>query len=204
MIFDLDGTLWDTREPVVRIWNDVFEAQGHGRPLTSAMLTGLMGKPMSEFGKAIFPDLPAEVREPLIRRAEQQENNGLLATGKDCLYPSAKAVIRGLARDHWIGIASNCQEGYIETFLQVSGLEDVVDGFISNGETNLDKDRNIRILMERNGLDQAVYIGDTDGDKNCAAVAGLPFIWCRYGFGRDVAKSGIDDLLELPEKLNRN
>ncbi|WP_354669583.1 HAD family hydrolase, partial [Faecalibaculum rodentium] len=34
LIFDLDGTLWDTREPVIRIWNDVFEEEGYGRPLT--------------------------------------------------------------------------------------------------------------------------------------------------------------------------
>lgn len=201
LIFDLDGTLWDTREPVIRIWNDVFEEEGYGRPLTFPLLISLMGKPMNAFGEAIFPDLEDDLRNRLVRQAEQQENTRLLETGKDCLYPDTADTLRKLSCDHWIGIASNCQEGYIETFLEVSKLGDVVDSFISNGETGLDKDENLRILMERNGLHFALYIGDTSGDRLSARKAGIPFIWCRYGFGNEVTPDGIDDLSQLPYVL---
>ncbi|WP_300913764.1 HAD family hydrolase [Faecalibaculum rodentium] len=68
LIFDLDGTLWDTRKPVVRIWNDVFKEKGHGRPLTFELLTSLMGKPMSAFGEAIFPQLDPDQRDGLVRQ----------------------------------------------------------------------------------------------------------------------------------------
>ncbi len=55
--------------------------------------------------------------------------------------------------------------------------------------------------MKRNGLCSAVYIGDTSRDRLCAEKSGIPFIWCRYGFGKDVALDGIDDLSQLPYVL---
>lgn len=72
LIFDLDGILWDTRKPVVRIWNDVFEEKGHGRPLTFELLTSLMGKPMSAFGEAIFPQLDPDQRDGLVRQSSRR------------------------------------------------------------------------------------------------------------------------------------
>ena len=40
--------------------------------------------------------------------------------------------------------------------------------------------------MERNGIDraQAAYIGDTMGDCEAARLAGIPFIFASYGFGK--------------------
>jgi len=163
-----------------------------------------MGQPMDVFGAAVFPELDPAVREPLIRAAERAENRDLLFSEKSCLYPGAADVIRDLSRDYWIGIASNCQSGYIETFLTVSGLQDAVDDCISHGDTGLGKADNIRILMERNGLDEAWYAGDTAGDRESAEHAGISFVWCRYGFGRDVAADGIDDPVQLRGYLERH
>lgn len=45
------------------------------------------------------------------------------------------------------------------------------------------KGENIRIIMERNGLDEAVYVGDTQGDANACKEAEVPMIFASYGFG---------------------
>ncbi|WP_422718283.1 HAD family hydrolase [Faecalibaculum rodentium] len=113
------------------------------------------------------------------------------------MYPATADLIRKLSHDHWIGIASNCQEGYIETFFEASKLQDVVDSFISNGETGLDKDQNIRILMKRNGLCSAVYIGDTSRDRLCAEKSGIPFIWCRVSVESNPSSSKASRCSEL-------
>lgn len=34
IIFDLDGTMWDTRDDVAEIWNEVFEKYGFEASLT--------------------------------------------------------------------------------------------------------------------------------------------------------------------------
>ena len=53
-----------------------------------------------------------------------------------------------------------------------------------SGRTGMDEGRNIKLIMERNGIDNAVYVGDTEGDENAARYAGIPFIWASYGFGK--------------------
>lgn len=39
-------------------------------------------------------------------------------------------------------------------------------------------------MIKRNNLTSAVYIGDTQGDCNAAAEAGVPFVHAAYGFGK--------------------
>ena len=38
--------------------------------------------------------------------------------------------------------------------------------------------------MERNGLSEAVYVGDTQGDANSCKEAEIPMIYAAYGFRR--------------------
>ena len=45
------------------------------------------------------------------------------------------------------------------------------------GETLVPKGETILMLMERNGLKEPVYIGDTQGDADACAYAGIPFIF---------------------------
>ena len=51
------------------------------------------------------------------------------------------------------------------------------------GRTGLSKGENNKIIIERNQLMNAVYVGDTKGDAESAKVAGIPFIFANYGFG---------------------
>ena len=37
--------------------------------------------------------------------------------------------------------------------------------------------------MQRHHLSEAWYIGDTQGDLDAAHGAGIPFVYCAYGFG---------------------
>ncbi|MDE7279616.1 MAG: HAD hydrolase-like protein, partial [Oscillospiraceae bacterium] len=80
-------------------------------------------------------------------------------------------------------IVSNCQSGYIETFLEYHKLGKYFADFECPGGTGFAKAENIRIVMERNGLEKAVYVGDTQGDLDASDSAGIPFIHAAYGFG---------------------
>ena len=72
------------------------------------------------------------------------------------------------------------------------------------GRTGLLKADNIRLVMERNGIDKAVYIGDIQKDSDASHEAGIPCIWAAYGFG-DIcdAEGKIDSFSELPAELER-
>ena len=69
-----------------------------------------------------------------------------------------------------------------------------------SGRTGMNKGQNIKLLMERNGIDRACYVGDTDGDEKAASFAKIPFVWAKYGFGEAVAPDHvISSITDLPE-----
>ena len=88
-----------------------------------------------------------------------------------------------LSQNYAVCIVSNCQKGYIELFLKKTGLENAITDFECFGNTGLSKGENIRLLMERAQITDAVYVGDTKGDADACTFAGIPFIFAEYGFG---------------------
>ena len=99
------------------------------------------------------------------------------------LYPDMEETIKELSKNYKLFIVSNCQAGYIEAFFENTGLQPYFTDFTCPGDTGKLKADNIRIMMERNGLESALYIGDTQGDANACKDAEVPMIFARYGFG---------------------
>ena len=50
IIFDLDGTLWDSTVQILPAWNAVLRRKGTGRQLSLPQLRGYMGKNIEEIG----------------------------------------------------------------------------------------------------------------------------------------------------------
>ena len=106
-----------------------------------------------------------------------------------------------LRRSYALIIVSNCQDGYIQDFLDFADMRGLFGDFESAGGTGLSKGENIKLVIERNSIDRAVYVGDTQGDLDSADFAGIPFIRAAYGFGqmnRPVPE--IREFSDLPEK----
>ena len=117
------------------------------------------------------------------------------------LYPKLRETLVELRRSYALIIVSNCQDGYIQDFLDFADMRGLFGDFESAGGTGLSKGENIKLVIERNSIDKAVYVGDTQGDLDSADFAGIPFIRAAYGFGqmnRPVPE--IREFCELPEK----
>lgn len=183
IIFDLDGTLWDSRESVAKAWNRAIE-ENSSLPVRvdAGLLGGLFGRPMEVIFGTLFPDSPEEERKRLADICCAYENERIL-TEPGILYENVEPVIRLLSEHFPLFIVSNCQDGYIQAFLQVTGLGEYFKDFTCPGETGRLKADNIRIIMERNALKEAVYVGDTQGDCDASALAGVPFVFASYGLG---------------------
>ena len=103
-------------------------------------------------------------------------------------------------RDRYI--VSNCQIGYIEVFLQSCNLEHYIKDHLCFGETQVPKNETIRLLMERNHLEDVVYVGDTQGDFDACQKARVPFVFAEYGFGEvPGAQMQIQQISDLPALL---
>lgn len=181
IIFDLDGTLWDSSENVVKSWNEVL-CRRAGVQLTIKDMRGYMGKTLEKISELMLPDIPDKLRKDIMKECCENENNYLSRHG-GVLFPDLEEVLAELSQQYKLFIVSNCQSGYIETFLEYYNFGGYFADTECPGGTGKEKGENIRLVAARNKLDKAVYIGDTQGDCDAAAFAGIPFIHAAYGFG---------------------
>ena len=86
-----------------------------------------------------------------------------------------KETLEVLKQDYRLFIVSNAQCGYPELMMEKLGIRQHFEGWMCFGDTGLPKGDTIRILMERHGVTDAVYIGDTQGDLEASQKAGIPF-----------------------------
>ena len=199
LIFDLDGTLWDATAQITPSWNEVFARYPElGIKLDLTRTKSLMGKTMEEIAAVIFPTLAEKKRNGIIKECCDFEITYLERYG-GVLYPGLEETLKVLSADYQLFIVSNSQDGYVQTFLQRHELGRYFADIEMSGRTGLNKGGNIRLVVQRNGLDRAAYVGDTTGDQEGARLAGIPFVWAKYGFGQVAnADREIENFTELP------
>ena len=185
IIFDVDGTLWDSTEVVSLAWNKaIAEVGGTKAVVNAAILKREFGKTMKVIADDLFPDANETTKALLMKKCCDYEHEALEENEAELLYPAVVETIKELAQQHRLFIVSNCQSGYIELFMKKNGVEAYIEDWECFGDTGKVKGENIRLLMERNKLVEAVYVGDTQGDYEATQLAGVPFIFARYGFGK--------------------
>lgn len=200
IIFDMDGTLWDSAENVAKSWVVALEKCGiTDCPVTKEDMYRVMGKTMDKIAEILFPFCQGEERAHLLEVCCDVENDYLREHGGQ-LYPKLRETMEILKDTYHLYIVSNCQAGYSEAFLDYYGFHDLFEDIECFGNNDKPKGENIRLIVERNELDAAVYVGDIQGDYEATTEAGLPFIHARYGFGTIDAKVPYVNALEdLPE-----
>lgn len=203
MIFDMDGTLWDSVDSVVVSWNAALRQMGEDVSVTREQIMGLMGSTMDVFAEKLFPHYTPEKGMQWIDTLGKIENEFLGKYGAALLGDVRKVFSRLREMGYGVYIVSNCQSGYIEGFLKYYALEDLVEDTECYGDTLKGKADNLKLLIERNHLDRYFYLGDTQGDLDACREAGVPFVFAAYGFGAvdDAAVPQIQRLDDLPDQL---
>ena len=200
LLFDLDGTLWDSTGVIRPVWNEVLAAHGRAA-LSEADFAGLMGLTKAAIAARVFPELEEAARIAVIDECFTAEQIALRRVGGR-LYPSLRETLERLHEAYPLYIVSNCAPGYLEAFFAAHGLRGCFDDWETHGGTGLSKGENIRLVCRRNGLERAWFIGDTVSDAAAAAEAGLPFIHAAYGFGAvPEAAYRIERIGDLPALL---
>ena len=188
IIFDLDGTLWDSTGNVSNAWQNAMDQVDYvDEVMTVEKVKSITGMAYNVIFDKLFPYLDTEKRTELMAICAKSELELLHAKGGE-LYPALDETLGYLAPKYKMYIVSNCQKGYIEVFLKLSKVGHYFSGHQCYGTKGNPKAENIKDIVNDHELKNPVYVGDTMGDYDSATKAGVPFIFASYGFG--VVESG--------------
>lgn len=200
IIFDLDGTLWDSTATVARAWQSAIEQVNFvEEKITQARVQSITGLQYDLIFQTLFPELSEQERNTLKKLCATEELEHMKKYGGR-LYEGLEETLRYLKEKYRLFIVSNCQSGYIEAFLEHHQLGSYFEDFACYGDARKPKAENIREVISRNNLQAPVYIGDTQGDCDGSKTNNIPFIFATYGFGTaDMQDARIDKITDLKQ-----
>lgn len=209
IIFDLDGTLFQTETLLEIVHRRVFETlreEGlYLQPLPSIdILLSSLGMVLSDIWMRVMPDGSPEAHERanvLMLQYEMEE----LENGVGQLYPEVHETLSELhTRGIRLFIASNGLEEYVKGVPAVKGIGDLFEGMYSAGEyATLTKVDLVRRLLDTFGVRSAWMVGDRSSDVEAGKSNGLFVVGCDYaGFRRSGELDGSDAIIRsFPELL---
>ncbi|GAB2690740.1 HAD family hydrolase [Mucilaginibacter koreensis] len=204
VIFDLDGTLWDATGTVAKAWQTANEELNSIKPeqISKEMVVSVTGMTYDAIFEKLFPYVTAEERKRFQTVFGKHELQMVINEGGH-LYDDLESTLQYLKTKYRLFIVSNCQNGYIENFLDFSGLHQYFEAHQCFGTKTQPKHENIKDIVKDYNLKAPVYVGDTLGDFEASQKAGVPLIFAAYGFGKLTSgqTATINSFSELTEIL---
>jgi len=204
IIFDFDGTLFDTRTVDVAAFNRAFADMGRAA-LAEDQVLAVVGKPLTAIAADFF-DSDGQEANRYFELVLQYELEEIPPNAQ--MYPFAIELLHKLKKaGHSLVICSNGNKEYLETILRKFDLYDLFT-IIWYAHEGVSKIRALEIILEELPKDKTVYVGDRAEDLEAARSHSLPFIGATYGYGgseMDGAVYAADDvrkILSLIEQLN--
>ncbi len=191
LVFDLDGTLVDTKYDMLEAGNLVFESQGWATRLNgfSGLQTAIQG------GRAILRyGLKKEgvrFNDTLLTDYYQLYLNtyDTVLDKKSVNYDGVVATLEKLQlMGVKLGLCTNKPERQARELLKRLGLIDFFnDSFIGSDTVGISKPDAKPLLEAISRLDKkpedVFFVGDTNTDAEAAKNASVRFIFCKYGHG---------------------
>ena len=203
IIFDLDGTLWDSTANVALAWQAAVAKVNYiDEEMTVERVRSITGMTYDAIFDKLFPDLDTHQRKEVQTLCGISELEILHTKGGE-LYPQLEETLKYLGTKYKLYIVSNCQSGYIEVFLDLNNMHPHFLAHQCFGTKGNPKADNIKDIVNDHQLKAPVYVGDTMGDYTAATQAGVPFIFASYGFGAvpDGMVATVNSFSELTELL---
>ncbi len=194
LLFDLDGTLLDSRRLAVEAASAALSRLGHPVP-SEARIVSLIGLPEEAYYRGLLPeDAPAEHVE-VLRREE------IACLEREApLFPGVLDWLSSLySSGHRLGLVTNAGRGYMEAALASSGLDRYLHVAFCTDD-GADKAGLVKMAL-RELRKPAVMIGDREADWRAGKAHGLFTIGCLWGHGSGSELDGADARVRTIQEL---
>ncbi len=199
VIFDFDGTLADTLDPILRISNRLAPEFGY-QAVSAAEIEQLRNLTFREVVKhseiSIFK-IPL-----LLRRLRADLNKEIDQVKPISGIPEVLATLKN--QEILLGILTSNSKENVTGFLQNNGLEDLFS-FIYSGTTILGKHKMIKRVLKQGQFDpqRVTYVGDETRDIESARKSQIKVIAVSWGFSSSqaLAQQSPDFLVHQPREL---
>lgn len=183
VIFDLDGTLIDSSEGIVKAAEETILKLGYPA-ISREELTSYIGPPIGDsiIARNGYDEEELKKFNSLFR--DQYKNKHLMDVR---IYAGVMELLRDLKKLVFIGIATNKRIDYTLTLLNNLGISEMCDniqGLDMEGKTKKkDIVENCIRASEITDRSRIVVVGDAGPDMTAAKECGVDFIGVMFGFG---------------------
>ncbi|MFF8385017.1 HAD family hydrolase [Streptomyces kanasensis] len=200
VLFDLDGTLVDTLDDIVRAVNAALRA--HGLPvLTHPEVRSRVGEGGTALVDASVRASGRDVGPAVVARAQEAYLTGYAASPAEESRPYPGAV-ELLSRLRTAGIrtalCTNKAGGVTHALLGALGLDGAFDAVVTGDDPvgRKPSPEPLHHALKLAGGSAGLMVGDSRHDLAAAASAGMPAAWVDFGYGRPDPGQAPD--FELP------
>ncbi|WP_454190339.1 HAD family hydrolase [Paenibacillus sp. Marseille-Q7038] len=214
MIFDMDGTLFQTESLLIPVYHrlfDILREEGHheGPTPPDELMLGCLGMLLPDIWNKVIPNATKEAKaraDELLLQLELED----LKAGSGVLYPGVKETLQELHKKGVkLFVASNGLEHYVKGVAEMHEITEWFDDLYSAGEfSTASKVDLVKLLLDKHGIRNAWMVGDRSSDVEAGVQNGQAVIGCSYaGFGKEDELKGstafINDFSELLELYNK-
>ncbi len=205
IVFDLDGTLVDSREDIASTVMFALSHIGATPRLERAAIGALVGRPLTEMFQRAVPDLSeADVSQA---SAAYRARFATHCREQSRLYDGIDEVLTRLQGRVPLGCATTKRPDSAQDVLDAFALRPRLQAWRGTDETMAFKPAPDVLLAIARDLGIAPqnmwYVGDTATDLVAAQRAGAHAVWVRWGYGvpEDCLAAGPDRVLHTPQDL---
>ena len=206
VLFDFDGTVFDTVEGITK--SIQYALEKHGTEATLEELRCFAGPPLVDKFMEVYGVSQEEAEELVTDFRERYKPIGIYESSP---FPGIGTLLAKLREDGYkLAVSTSKPTPMAELLLKRSDLYEYFDVVIGSGPGGINNEPKWKIVqdaMHRCGADtkHAVLIGDTKYDVEGAKKCGIPCIGVRWGYAEegDLERAGalsvaadMDELLE--------
>lgn len=185
IIFDLDGTLWNVTDTTYMSVNEV-SRKYKINSVSRDIVISCFGLDKENTSLKYYPTLDKEFRLKLMDEIAILNINSLKISGGN-IYDGVKEILELLSKKYNLYIVRNTANNeYIESFLDGNNVKRYFKDYIAASRINISKSEAIKKIIYDNKIECAIYVGDTMYDQEASKDASIPFIWAKYGFGKNL------------------